>query len=200
MAYRSERVTIAAGLSSSVRQEFVLVLALILLGMPNTARSGNAPGRWLSFEPAVVELEGVVKIEFKYGPPNFGENPKTDQKMHIPILELTEPINVRGDPASELNSETKEAVKEVQLKFLRRQDYQQARRCKGRHVTVSGTLTSALLGTDFREVIMNVAEVKWCESQQASRMLRPRAHAPHASPDGGLSGRMGVPRKGTESQ
>lgn len=81
-----------------------------------------ANGRVFDFAPAVVELDGVVKVEFHFGPPNFGERPETDRKLHIPVLRLSQPINVRGNPASEVNTEKKENVREIQLTFARPAD------------------------------------------------------------------------------
>jgi len=51
---------------------------------------------WLEYEPAVVELEGKLRVKTFYGPPNFGENPKTDLKERCWILSLDKPINVHA--------------------------------------------------------------------------------------------------------
>lgn len=169
MVCHSRRTTMTAQLTTSARRT-VIALATTLVCIVSAAHGGGT--RWLSFEPAVVELEGIVKIEFHFGPPNFGENPKMDQKLHIPILQLAEPISVRGDAASDLNTQTKENVREIQLTFARPEDYRRARRCEGHQVTVRGKLTSALLPNDFKEVIMNVAEVKWCEHEGRKSLTR----------------------------
>ncbi|MEI9983512.1 MAG: hypothetical protein WDN69_10070 [Aliidongia sp.] len=46
----------------------------------------------LHYEPSVVTLAGRVILESHYGPPNFGENPKSDRKFRIPILYLCAPF------------------------------------------------------------------------------------------------------------
>jgi hypothetical protein len=42
---------------------------VILLGLTTTAQRNS---RWLSYEPAIVELEGRLTVQWKYGPPNYG--------------------------------------------------------------------------------------------------------------------------------
>ncbi|HKR22002.1 MAG TPA: hypothetical protein VJS17_05365, partial [Pyrinomonadaceae bacterium] len=44
--------------------------------------------RWLSYEPAIVELEGRLVIQNEWGPPNFGEEPLTDRKEKVPVMVL----------------------------------------------------------------------------------------------------------------
>lgn len=39
-----------------------------------------------------VELTGTLRIETFYGPPNFGESPKTDAKERQAILHLAKPL------------------------------------------------------------------------------------------------------------
>jgi len=119
--------------------------------------------RWLDFEPSVVELSGILAIEVHLGPPTYGEQPKRDRKLRVPVLKLSQPVNIRGNPASELNVETRENVKEVQLSFPERDDYRRAQRCEGRWVTVRGTLSSRHTGRHFKEVLLEANKVEWCK-------------------------------------
>jgi hypothetical protein len=113
--------------------------------------------KWLSYEPAVVELEGKLTIAVKYGPPNYGENPQTDEKIKVPILVLSQPVNVRGDPTSDVNTESVEGVKEVQLSLKRGIAYRQLIH---RRVVVKGTLFHSSTGHHYTRVLMDVQEIK----------------------------------------
>ncbi len=112
--------------------------------------------RWLTYEPAVVQLEGNLVMEAKYGPPGYGENPKVDKKVSVPILVLSEPISVRGDPDSEINTESFEGVKKIQLaveeKF--RKDL------IGKQVVVKGSLFRGHTGHHYTTLVMNVTEIR----------------------------------------
>ncbi|MCX8959572.1 hypothetical protein [Erwinia psidii] len=56
----------------------------------------------LPYEPAVVELKGIISINQFDGPPNYGEGPD-DKKVNVPVLRLSEPVNV--NPASGLSDD-----------------------------------------------------------------------------------------------
>jgi hypothetical protein len=61
----------------------VLILILLLVFQPAYASDT------FKFEPAVVTLTGkLVKKEF-FGPPRYGENPKTDSKEQAAILSFS---------------------------------------------------------------------------------------------------------------
>src|SRR5262245_8358066 len=70
----------------------------------------------LDFEPAVVELTGLLVLSLEYGPPNWGADPDNDEKRQIPVLRLERPICVRGsgsgDP-DDVNLDSLDDVREV---------------------------------------------------------------------------------------
>jgi len=51
-------------------------------------------GGWLHFEPAVVELTGVLGVAYEYGPPSWVDDSKSDDESATPILRLSRPINI----------------------------------------------------------------------------------------------------------
>ncbi len=51
-----------------------------------------------------VTLHGTLSLEERYGPPNYGESPETDQRMSVPIVELGRPIDVCSDDQSAANN------------------------------------------------------------------------------------------------
>ena len=64
-----------------------------------------------------VELEGKIITRKEYGPPNFGENPETDLKVKIYVLNLKKPVDVNVDPlnADPTNTDNFKDVKEMQM-------------------------------------------------------------------------------------
>ncbi len=129
---------------------------LLLLVYSLGVYAGAQESKWLAYEPAVVQLEGKLVLEAKYGPPGYGENPKVDQKVCVLILVLSEPVNVRGDLNSDLNTESFEGVKQIQLavpgKF--RKDL------IGKKVVVKGSLFRGHTGHHHTNVMMNVSAIR----------------------------------------
>ena len=133
------------------------MLALFLLILVPGSGSEAQDRRWLRFGPATVELEGRLKIVWRYGPPNYGENPKTDAKERTVVVVLSKPVNVRGNPKDDINTESVEGVRRVQLDlFNLKTSYQ---RFLGRRVVVNGTLFHAITGHHYTKVLMEVHSI-----------------------------------------
>jgi hypothetical protein len=111
---------------------------------------------WLDYWPAVVELEGNLRIKTLFGPPNFGENPETDSKERSWIMSLSRPISVRGKADSDLGLDSVvEDVRELQLVLRKpRKDL------IGKKVIVKGTLFHAHTGHHHTEVLMDVQSIR----------------------------------------
>lgn len=115
------------------------------------------PDRWLTYEPTVVELKGRLVTRTYFGPPNYGEEPKTDSKETLPFLELTEPANVRGKQGKDAGYEeaTVENIKEMGLVLEIEHET-----LIGKLVMVKGTLFHAFTGHHHTDVLMNVQSIK----------------------------------------
>ena len=111
---------------------------------------------WLTYEPAVVELRGKLTTKMYYGPPNYGENPKTDSKEVFFILLLSKPVNVRGnpDPAGPEDQVSVENVRRMEL-VLRIPH----KNMLGKNVTVKGMLFHAFTGHHHTDVLMSVRSI-----------------------------------------
>src|SRR5437762_130348 len=94
-----------------MRASWIIALGFIALAGSVQA----APRRSYDYEPVVVELTGRIVWEMHYGPPNYGDDPKHDQKGNYPILMLDAPIDVRGNPKDELDSEGHQNVARIQM-------------------------------------------------------------------------------------
>jgi hypothetical protein len=111
----------------------------------------------LSYEPASVTLSGKVEIADAYGPPGFGDNPAHDTKKRYPVLLLDSPICVTGDPKDELNSESEDDVKRVQLVFL---DGKIRTDLLHKEASITGTLFHAETGHHHTAVLIQVSSAQ----------------------------------------
>jgi len=73
---------------SKSRMRLYKLTTITLFVLTLASASAAQDKHWLSYEPAVVALEGGLTEEWKYGPPSYGENPKTDAKVRVPVLIL----------------------------------------------------------------------------------------------------------------
>lgn len=132
-----------------------LIVLLFLIWATNVPTSAQNK-RYLSYEPVVVELEGRLIFQEKFGGPNYGEQPSTDKKVKIPVLVLSRPVNVRGTPGDVPNDQTVERVARLQLLF---QAGTPDKNFQGRKVTVRGTLFHSHTGHHYTDVLMNVISI-----------------------------------------
>ena len=108
------------------------------------------------YESKVVELEGVLGQEQRFGPPNYGESPLTDEHLNIYVLNLSSPINVgTEDTFSELNDSQVLDVSKVQVVFLPVAKEAVAKLI-GKSVVLRGSLSKQISSHDFYPVIFRV--------------------------------------------
>jgi hypothetical protein len=131
-------------------------------GSPNAQEIGK---EWLSYAPAIVELEGVLQTKTYFGPPNYGENPKTDSKEEQWILALSRPVNVRGNPGPKSDYDTLSVrdISAIQLVLLG--DHEEL---TGKNVIVKGTLFHGFTGHHHTDVLMNVQSINRADKGAAS--------------------------------
>jgi hypothetical protein len=137
-----------------------ILLILSLLWLSCTIVFAASKGKdWLSFEPSIVELQGILIKVMKYGPPNYGEDPEIDAKLEVPILMLSQPIRVAGDPSSPINRESVTNVTEIQLIFGQGSESHYWRYLNSK-VLITGTLFRRFTGNHFTDVVMIVKTIK----------------------------------------
>lgn len=139
----------------------VVAMSISACGLQvNAQKKQEAPEsqkkEWVDYEPAVVELKGKLVVKTYFGPPNYGENPKTDSREKGWIVSLDKPINVRGKtgPDADYESDSVENVRELQLVLL-----VPHKGLKGRKVIVKGTLFHAHTGHHHTDVLMQVQSI-----------------------------------------
>ncbi|MDP1932862.1 MAG: hypothetical protein Q8L60_15530 [Gammaproteobacteria bacterium] len=107
------------------------------------------------YEPAIVQLQGVLELEEKFGPPNFGEFPETDQRLNIYVLNLIRPIHVgTPDSLSELNDRPIENVSRIQVIF--QNNSSDIISLIGETIVLEGSLSKQLSSHDFYPVQFRV--------------------------------------------
>lgn len=132
----------------------LLFIVLTAVTYPTAAQTQRS----LHYEPEVVELEGRLVMQSKFGAPNYGENPKTDKKVRVPVLVLRTPISVVANEGDDYNSKPVSNAKQIQLAFptsgITYKDL------IGKDVVVSGTLFHAHTGHHYTDAVLTVRSIK----------------------------------------
>ena len=132
---------------------FVSLVSVVFQLIPLSASAAS-----LQYEPAVVELRGIVALEQHFGPPCYGESPQTDSVELIAVILLDEPVSVEGDadPQS-LNGTSYTDVRKLQL--VRGYSDLPFSPYAGKHVVVSGTLYEGFTGHHHTDVLIRVETI-----------------------------------------
>ncbi|SRR5713226_2058749 len=99
----------------------------------------------------VVTLKGRVTLRTFFGPPNYGENPKTDSRETQAVLLLDEPICTLANPRDYDDPENNQ--KEITLVpaiGMNLSSY------LGEHVSAQGTLFHAITAHHHTPILMSV--------------------------------------------
>jgi len=122
-----------------------------------TTQTIEAGQTWLSYEPSIVHLRGFLQTRAAWGPPNYGENPLTDSRELEYYLDLERPIEVKGDPSSDINSETLTGITTVQLICG---DNSTCNRYVRREAIVTGALTRSHSGHHHVPLLLTVNNIE----------------------------------------
>jgi hypothetical protein len=112
----------------------------------------------LHYWPERVTLTGNLVYRTFYGPPNYGEKPKTDSKETQSILLLDSAVDVIA-VKQDILSETELGVKRVTLVFGKSTPHPVTFYLK-RRVTVEGTLIHAHTGHHHTKILIDVSSIK----------------------------------------
>lgn len=130
------------------------LLALLFIASVST----HAQRKEFHYWPEKVTLTGRLVLRTFYGPPNYGENPKTDSRETQAILILDSAVNVTAT-GSDTTDETERNVKRITLVV---HDFKAnpVRPLLGRHVRVEGTLFHAITGHHHTKVLITVSSIR----------------------------------------
>lgn len=126
------------------------------------ALSVQAQRKQLHYAPAKVTLTGKVILRTFFGPPGYGENPKTDSKETQYILILDTPIDVIGvndDNYFPYDRQTERRVKQITLVI---DDFKATpeRTFLHKHVMLEGTLVHAHTGHHHTKVLLEISSIR----------------------------------------
>ena len=115
---------------------------------------------WLSYEPAVVEVTGVIKRQTFPGPPEYESVAKGDEAETCWILHLSQIVCVKADGIKDsINDETEEGITELQLN-LDADQYAKYKKLVGKHAKVTGTLYHSINGHHHTTVLITVKSIE----------------------------------------
>ena len=137
----------------------ILALSLLLSGVASLARAQETTVR---YEPAVVQLTGTVALERHYGPPGYGSTPRMDKVLTIPVLVLSNPVSVQGnpqDPRSRVQVDTGSFAHVTRMQMIAETPGLKLASLVGEKITVSGTLFQKVFGENFTDVLVSVRGV-----------------------------------------
>ena len=122
-----------------------------------TQQHNELESRCASYEPAVIELQGRLTTVVRYGPPGFGDNPESDERLHVPLVMLADARRFCADPARPADTEAVEAS-QIQLSVAKYGAVPAD--LLDRDVLVTGTAMRAVSGYHFTPVVLSVASIR----------------------------------------
>lgn len=131
---------------------FLLLAFLITLQTPRAVGSQTC----LSYEPATVSLNGIIKRHTFPGPPNYESVAKGDQPEQVWVLHLSRPICISAGS----DFDTQSNVSDLQLVLVEGQkQYDRYRSMLNKRVEVTGTLFQAQTGHHHTKVLLTVTTI-----------------------------------------
>ncbi len=133
----------------------------LIAKMSQTIQTQEKGQKWYRYEPEVVSLKGVLLMKSGYGPPNYGEDPRTDEKVKYIVLKLDNPINVKGDlDQNSINLDTFRNISEIQLVLFSDQMRKDISGKINKKVLIKGTLFEKHTGHHYTDVLMIVQQIE----------------------------------------
>lgn len=111
------------------------------------------------YGPTVSVITGTITKESFYGPPGYGEYPKTDKREEFYMLVLDKPVNViyKGEVTDENDDYTHKGVSKIQLLPA---DNIDLTNYKEKKVRLTGTFFWGHTGHHHTDVLMDVEKLE----------------------------------------
>jgi hypothetical protein len=116
-----------------------------------------ADGACLPYEPDTVTVTGRLERRIFYGPPNYGENPETDEPQPGYYLVPDAPLCTRGMPDPQ--NDAKQGVELVQV-VLDAEGYARWRPHLDRRVQATGTLFGQISGHHHAPLLLRAHDIR----------------------------------------
>lgn len=108
------------------------------------------------YEPVKAEISGTIIQKMYYGPPGYGEDPKTDPKVYPYLLKTYTSNDFISDGKDPMN-ETEKKVVELQL--ILENEKIDLKKFLHKKVKIKGTFSHAASGGHYTKVLCNVQEI-----------------------------------------
>jgi len=144
-------------------------LALALLGVTSFSFASN---HTVTYEPATVELSGVLDLQTFPGPPNYesiGEGDDIERHFYLKLDNAVD-VTSKGEHPAVSNLEEERGVAILQLAIDGENDVLWARfrkAGKGAHVRIRGTLFHRFTGHHHSRVLLSVKDIAPLISQSS---------------------------------
>lgn len=102
------------------------------------------------YDPEKSVVSGIVVHLQKYGPPNYGETPKLDSVVTVPVLKTDKAMRVCAKTGDGVNTEDYSNIQSIQI--VTRHAF--PRSFYGSRVKVTGSLFSAQSGHHYTPVLI----------------------------------------------
>lgn len=132
-----------------MKKYFLLLVLVVVAGLVYVSLSINDQPYILSDKS--YQLEGQLTTRLFYGPPNYGENPDTDEKVYPYLLKLKEPISITSEDgldSFELDEFHLVVINKDHFKFLEEQ--------MGNNIDVKGQFFLAHTGHHRTPVLIEI--------------------------------------------
>ena len=107
-----------------------------------------------------VTLSGLLATRKRWGPPGWGESPRSDARVTILVLRLPNAITVKPTADAEAkNSFSLETVRHVREIQLYVKDHAAGLKLARQRATVEGILNERIVGGDYTPVTMDVTRL-----------------------------------------
>lgn len=102
---------------------------------------------------------GVIKQQFFWGSPGFGETPDIDRRDSVYVVEFQDGINVYPTKETIRNGEPADTVFCIkQIQIISRTD-SQIKNYVGKNVVIKGVLSHAISGNHHTDAVIEVSEI-----------------------------------------
>jgi hypothetical protein len=138
----------------------LITVATLVASVSSSVGQSKSQTHRLSYQPAVVTLEGTLVRRTFPGPPNYESIRKGDRPETAWILELGAPVCVYPDSAEPDINPGVDGVRSVQLVFSGQVEIQEHHQLWGKEVIVKGTPYGVHTGHHHTPVLLTMESIE----------------------------------------
>lgn len=123
----------------------LLIMFIFLMGCNHTSNIEETKVEDYNFELNSSTIEGQLTVRLFYGPPGYGENPKTDKRLYPFVLHMEEEIDIIA-LEDDIHNSDKFNIREIQIIPKNKEQTDILYEYVNKPIKVKGTLFEAVLG------------------------------------------------------